>query len=350
MTARVLVNRVWQNCFGEGLVATPNDFGRAGARPSDPELLDWLAGEFVRGGWSLKKLQRLIFTSATYRQSRTPRRLTAEQLRDAMLAVAGHLTSSEGGPPVWPELPDEVLKANPAFLDDNAEKAKGWYPSPPEKRDVRSIFLVQKRTVRIPLMETFDLPENAVSCARRNVSPRTPALTLLNSPFTAKCRALHARARGEETARRCGAPVGRVFALNTSFPGCPRTRHCLRFRAERNVTELCRAVLSKWVYISIERARPRQSSCCRNSSRLECEFPYACRCKYHKPNKNDGSLNRLRETRIEKHEARRSRDIYLERDSLNYDSSSFGVHRTQSQKSEFIPIAIYKILSGQCRQ
>jgi hypothetical protein len=246
LTARVLVNRVWQNCFGEGLVATPNDFGRAGARPSDPELLDWLAGEFMRGGWSLKKLQRLIFTSATYRQSRAPRRLTAEQLRDTMLAVAGRLTPEGGGPPIWPELPDEVLKANPAFLDDNTEKNKGWYPSPPEKRDVRSIFLVQKRTVRVPLMETFDLPENSVSCARRNVSTVAPqALTLLNSPFASEMARAFAERVMKEAADDPGTQVGRVFAL--AFQREPDAREratCVRFRAEHSVTELCRAVLN----------------------------------------------------------------------------------------------------------
>src|SRR6185295_3415383 len=97
---------------------------------------------------------------------------------------AGRLTPCTGGPPVWPSLPAEVLQANPAILDDNAEKTKGWYPSPLEKLGVRSIYLVQKRTVRVPLMETFDQPDNALSCACRTVSTVAPqALTLLNSPF-----------------------------------------------------------------------------------------------------------------------------------------------------------------------
>ncbi|HEV7405030.1 MAG TPA: PSD1 and planctomycete cytochrome C domain-containing protein, partial [Chthoniobacteraceae bacterium] len=184
LTARVIVNRIWQQHFGEGLVHSPNDFGLAGAKPGDPALLDWLATSFVREGWSLKKLRRLIVTSATYRQQAPPRRLTAEMLRDAMLSVSGRLLPTDSGAPIWPELPAEVLKANPAFLDDNAEKTKGWYPSPAEKAPVRSVFLVQKRTVRVPLLETFDLPENANSCARRGVSTVAPqALTLLNSPF-----------------------------------------------------------------------------------------------------------------------------------------------------------------------
>ncbi|HEY2147599.1 MAG TPA: DUF1549 domain-containing protein, partial [Pirellulales bacterium] len=121
LTARVIVNRIWQMHFGQPLVATPNDFGLAGARPSHPELLDWLAGKFVADGWSLKRLHRLIVTSAVYRQAATNpdagaapsmlyarqelRRLTAEQLRDALLAVSGLLTSKSSGPPVWPDLP-----------------------------------------------------------------------------------------------------------------------------------------------------------------------------------------------------------------------------------------------------
>lgn len=208
LTARVIVNRIWQNHFGVGLVATPNDFGLAGAKPANQELLDWLAAEFVRGGWSMKKLHRLIMTSETYRQAtrpgtpplgHAPRRLSAEQLRDSMLYVSGLLKEKDGGPPVWPALPAEVLKANPAFLDDNETKTKGWYPSPAEQQNVRSIYLVQKRTVRVTFMETFDLPENSVSCPRRNVSTVAPqALTLLNNSLTIDCsRAFAARVEKE---------------------------------------------------------------------------------------------------------------------------------------------------------
>src|SRR5205085_185114 len=143
-------NRIWQAHFGKGLVATGNDFGLAGARPSHPELLDWLAREFMREGWSVKKLQKLIVMSATYRQESAQgsqkgkvadgdnelmsrqnlRRLSAEQLCDSLLSVSGVLRDKAGGPPVWPTLPAEVLQANPAFLDDNELKVKGWYPSP----------------------------------------------------------------------------------------------------------------------------------------------------------------------------------------------------------------------------
>ena len=246
LTARVIVNRVWQSYFGEGLVATPNDFGLAGARPSNPELLDFLARELVRGGWSLKKLRRLIVTSTTYRQAGKPRRLTAEALRDSMLAVAGRLTPCEGGPPVWPALPAEVIQANPAILDDNAEKTKGWYPSPPEKLGVRSIYLVQKRGVHLPMMETFDQPDNALSCPRRAVSTVAPqALTLLNSPFATEMANAFADRIQREAGENPAAQIDRAFALALQRPPADDERAiCLRFRTERSLPELCRALLN----------------------------------------------------------------------------------------------------------
>ncbi len=195
-TARVIVNRLWQVHFGEGLVATENDFGWTGEKPTQPELLDWLASELMASGWSIKHIQRLIVTSRVYQQqiSRSDnqgsmrkglRRLSAEQLRDAILLVSGSLRSTAGGPPIWPKLPNEILQANPAFLDDNAMKTKGWYPSPKEMQTVRSIYLIQKRTVRVPWLETFDLPENSVSCPQRETSiVPSQALTLLNAELT----------------------------------------------------------------------------------------------------------------------------------------------------------------------
>lgn len=270
LAARVLVNRVWQSHFGTGIVATPNDFGLAGATPSHPELLDWLATRFRESGWSLKQLHRLIVTSAAYRQRsnvpasgplpdpallarQVPRRVTAEMLRDAMLAVSGSLTESKGGPPVWPELPEDVLKANPAFLDDNKEKTKGWYPSPKEKTRVRSLYLIQKRTVPVPMMATFDLPDNSVSCARRNNSTVAPqALTLMNSEFVADAaRAFAARVEGE-TGNDPAKQVQRVFALALQRqPDAAELESCVEFRASRSLLELCRVVLNlnEFIYI-----------------------------------------------------------------------------------------------------
>lgn len=253
LTARVLVNRVWQGCFGEGLVATPNDFGLAGERPTQPELLDWLAGEFVRDGWSLKSLHRLIVTSATYRQAsgganplRPPRRLSAEQLRDALLDVSGLLTNKAGGPPVWPDLPAEVLHANPAFLDDNETKTKGWYPSPKPEQNVRSIYLVQKRTVRVPFLETFDQPENSISCARRSSSTVAPqALSLLNSPLAVEAAQAFAARVTREAPGSVEAQVRRAFTLALQRPPArAELAMCLRLARERSLPEVCRALLN----------------------------------------------------------------------------------------------------------
>lgn len=280
LTARVAVNRIWQSYFGEGIVATANDFGLAGARPKNPELLDWLARAFTRRttddpaqpalAWSLKALHRLILTSATYRQSysgsvtestalgelfarQKPRRLSAEALRDSMLAVSGRLLTTAGGPPVWPALPQEVLNANPAVLDDNKEKTKGWYPSPPEKSGVRSLYIIQKRNVRVPLLETFDLPENSTSCARRTISTVAPqALTLLNSPFAEEMAHAFAERIEREAGGTAEAQVERAFALALQRPPDAEERlACVEFHKERGLRELCRAVLNlnEFIYI-----------------------------------------------------------------------------------------------------
>jgi hypothetical protein len=262
LAARVIVNRLWQQHFGRGLVATPNDFGLAGARPTHPELLDYLASELVRSGWSLKQLQRLIVTSATYRQVsvRRPnevgaeklyarqslRRLSAEQLRDAVLSVSGLLTPKEGGSPVWPELPAEVLQANPAFLDDNATRTKGWYPSPLEQQYARSVYLVQKRTVRVPLLETFDLPENSTSCGRRTASVVAPqAFSLLNSPLAVAAAKSFAERVQREAGDKPDDQIRRAFLLALQRePTAAELPACRGLLATRGLAELCRVVLN----------------------------------------------------------------------------------------------------------
>ncbi len=267
LTARVFVNRLWQQHFGQGLVDTPNDFGLAGSRPSHPELLDWLAAEFVRGGWSVKHLHRTMLLSAAYRQAvvdpgslseslgfrRSPRRLSAEQLRDALLATSGSLQLVSGGSPVWPDLPAEILQANPAFLDDNATRTKGWYPSPRERQSVRSVFLVQKRTVRVPFMETFDLPENSTSCARRTGSTVAPqALSLLHSPLAVEASQELAKRVRQEAGNEPEAQVRQVFRITLQRAPKPEERDaCLRLLRRRSLPELCRALinLNEFAYV-----------------------------------------------------------------------------------------------------
>ena len=197
-TARVIVNRVWQSLFGQGLVATSNDLGITGSAPISKELLDHLSVYLVEHDWSLKVLIRYIVESDAYSAPIGPwrklRRLSAEQLRDVVLQTTGQLQHRNGGPPVWPVLSDDVLRSNPAVLDDNETKTKGWYPSPESHQTVRSLYLVQKRTVRVPWMESFDLPENTVSCARRDASiVPSQALALLNADWVAKASGLLAR-------------------------------------------------------------------------------------------------------------------------------------------------------------
>ncbi len=257
-TARVIVNRLWQAHFGEGIVSTANDFGVTGGRPRYPELLDWLACELIDSGWSIKHVQRLIVTSRTYRQAtisdpkgpksmRTSlRRLEAETLRDRLLTASGLIHHRIGGPPVWPEIPAEILQANPAFLDDNETKTKGWYPSPIEEQTVRSLFLVQKRTVRIPFMEIFDLPDNSVSCARRDASLVAPqALTLLNGGEMEKAAMAMAEFVGTQAGDDPALQVRAIFRLALlRAPTMKEQTLAESFLKTRTLPELCRAVMN----------------------------------------------------------------------------------------------------------
>jgi hypothetical protein len=190
LTARVMVNRLWQGHFGRGIVATPSDFGTQGSPPTHPELLDWLACEFVARGWSLKAMHRLMVTSASYRQSSVPsarareedpdnvlfgrmprRRLEAEAVRDALLAVSGQLDGRMGGPSVFPDLPPGITTRG------------GWTRSQSESdRNRRSLYVFVRRNLKYPLFDAFDSPDTNVTCPERNVSVNAPqALMLLNS-------------------------------------------------------------------------------------------------------------------------------------------------------------------------
>ncbi|HEY8461774.1 MAG TPA: DUF1549 and DUF1553 domain-containing protein [Blastocatellia bacterium] len=208
-TARALVNRIWQSYFGVGLVATPEDFGLQSEAPSHPELLDWLAVEFMEGGkdapWSLKRIHRLIVNSAVYRQSsritpqmlerdplnrllaRGPRaRVEAEIVRDIALAASGLLNPKIGGPSVFPPAPDFL------FLPPASYGAKPWNESKNEDRYRRAIYTFRYRSTPYPALQVFDAPNGDFSCVRRATS-NTPlqALTTLNEPlFLEAARAL----------------------------------------------------------------------------------------------------------------------------------------------------------------
>jgi hypothetical protein len=198
-TARVIVNRIWQYHFGKGIVATPSDFGIRGAAPTHPELLDWLATEFVSNGWSMKKLHRQIMLSAVYRQSSHPspealerdpdnkllshmnrRRLFPEEMRDSMLQASGALNLKMGGRPVVPPVAREELYG----LSQNPDNM--WIiTTNPEEQTRRSIYMLSRRTFRPAMFESFDAPDGIRTCSRREASNTAPqSLTLLNGRWT----------------------------------------------------------------------------------------------------------------------------------------------------------------------
>ena len=208
LLARVIVNRVWQHHFKEGLVKTASDFGTRGDLPTHPELLEWLTSEFIHHGWSLKHLHRLMLNSATYRQSNTsnadnaavdpsnhwlwqrrPMRLESEVLRDSILAVSDSLNPAMYGPSFKPPIAVEAMQARnvknayPRDAKDSAETRR------------RSIYMFHKRVVQYPFMQAFDAPDAQVSCGRRvNTTVAPQALALLNDPFV--------RLRAAELAQR----------------------------------------------------------------------------------------------------------------------------------------------------
>ena len=222
LATRVMVNRIWHYHFGKGIVGTPSDFGVMGERPSHPELLDWLAAEFVRGGWSIKHMHRLILNSAVYQQSSQfredaakidsgnrllwsfPRhRLEGEAVRDASLLVSGLLNRKVGGPSVFPELPSEM----PA-------PRGGWKLSTPEEQNRRSVYVFIRRNSRYPMLEVFDMPDTHESCPRRDVTTTAPqALTMLNDRVALEwAQAFAGRALA------AADPVERAFRLAYSRP------------------------------------------------------------------------------------------------------------------------------------
>ena len=218
LTARVIVNRVWQWHFGQAIAGNPNNFGGTGKRPTHPELLDWLAATFVEEGWSLKQLHRRILTSAAYQRAtahpdwealikldpnRTsyavfaPRRLTAEELRDAMLSVSGELNRAIGGTPAHPEINEEVAM-QPRHIMGSVGPAYQADPTPAQ-RNRRTLYAERIRTLANPMLEIFNKPGPDVSCERRDSATIAPqAFTLMNSPIHhARALAFAARLENE---------------------------------------------------------------------------------------------------------------------------------------------------------
>jgi hypothetical protein len=244
LTARVMVNRLWQHHFGRGIVETVSDFGRNGTRPTHPELLDWLATQFVQEKWSIKAMHRLILNSSTYRQasagtdekapqvdpdnrllSRFPRlRLEGEAIRDSVLAVSGRLNLEAGGPPVYPPLPEGLDEAQRVQNINTWETSNG-----PEGRK-RSIYVFQRRSLNLPLLETFDAAVPNASCERRRQSVTAlQPLTMYDSDFVNSSAKYFAERVRKETGPDIGEQIPR--ALLIAFGRLPRVGEVEKVRA-----------------------------------------------------------------------------------------------------------------------
>jgi hypothetical protein len=206
LTSRVIVNRLWQFHFGRGIVRSSNDFGYGGTPPTHPELLDWLASELVDGDWRLKRLHKLMVMSNAYQMSSLPndealandpendlfwrfdmRRLEAEEIRDAILAISGNLNPKMHGPSIYPHIVDEVKAGQ-------SRPGEGWKESEPEEQVRRSVYIHIKRSLVMPLLQVFDSADTDASCpARYATTQPTQALSMLNSPFLNEQAAIFAK-------------------------------------------------------------------------------------------------------------------------------------------------------------
>ena len=266
LPARVMANRVWHFHFGQGIVASPNDFGVSGARPTHPELLDWLATQFIERGWSVKALHRLIVNSATYRQSSAPtvndayrratsldadnqllwryppRRLEAEAVRDAVLAVSGQLSLEAGGPSFRPF---DILKF-PANAYVPVDKI-----GPAFNR--RTVYRMNVNSGKEPLLDAFDCPDPSVKTPRRGVTS-TPlqALALMNNSFVQRHAGSLAERALKESANDLPRAVHTVYRLALGRPPAEQeAERALAAARARSLTNLCWALLNSTEFVYV---------------------------------------------------------------------------------------------------
>jgi hypothetical protein len=262
LTARVIVNRLWQHHFGVGLVDTPNDFGFNGGRPSHPELLDWLASELIRQKWSLKAIHRAIVLSAAYRRSsgprrdlvrvdagnrllgrREPRRLEAEAFRDAVLAVSGGLDLGMGGPGFL----DVATRPGPSSIYEPTE------PTGPGSHR-RSVYRTWVRAGAQPLLDSLDCPEPSVSTPRR-AATTTPlqALALLNDGFMLDQAQVFADRLSREAGRDPGVQIVRAYRLAFGrAPDRDEERAARAFTAEHGLVPFCLALFNANEFLYVD--------------------------------------------------------------------------------------------------
>ncbi|HEV3029397.1 MAG TPA: DUF1553 domain-containing protein, partial [Planctomycetota bacterium] len=259
LSARVMVNRIWQQHFGRGLVSTPSEFGPHGQPPSHPELIDWLAGEFVRSGYSMKAMHRLLMRSAAYQRSLGPvspkdpenrlfgrmnrRRLEGEVIRDSLLAVSGRLNLEMGGPGVFPPIPSDVLKGS-----------RGWTVTPDPKEHLRrSVYIFSRRNLRFPFLEVFDAPDGNLSCPERGRSTTAPqSLTLLNAEEVMAAARATARLLSDKTKIPAEQVTGLYRLALGRNPTAPEAALAIDFLKSSPLSELCRAVFNLNAFVYLE--------------------------------------------------------------------------------------------------
>jgi len=264
LTARVMVNRIWQFRMGEGLVRTPNDFGTMGDKPDSHALLDWLAAEFMARDWSVKAIDRLIVTSSVYRQASSPdeakskvdpqnrlfwrmnrKRFEAEMIRDATLSIAGTLNPQMGGRPV--KIPIEPEVYNLIFTEYERD---GLWPVSPDKnvQNRRGIYLYNKRSVRLPLFTAFDQPDAITSCPVRPVSTHALlALSLFNSGFMQEVSQAFAARLEKSCGSRRDCQINSAWLLALSRPPRPEeTRLAVKFfKSGGTLPDFCLALFNR---------------------------------------------------------------------------------------------------------
>jgi hypothetical protein len=280
LTARVMVNRIWQHHFGRGLVASPSEFGTHGAKPTHPELLDWLASEFIAGGWSMKKMHKLMLMSETYQQSSDGRmeewkngkletsqpsnlppiptsidpenrllwrmnrlRLEGEVIRDNLLAISGQLNLAMGGPGVFPPIPKESTAGSKGGWSQN-DRVKDY--------SRRSVYIFARRNLRFPFLEVFDAPDSNLSCPVRERSTTAPqSLTLLNADEVMTASKLTAT-RLQKEAKDVADQVTLAYRLVLGRkPDKKEISLARQFLAQSPLHEFCRALfnLNDFVYV-----------------------------------------------------------------------------------------------------
>jgi hypothetical protein len=273
LTARVMVNRIWQLRMGSGLVATPNDFGLLGGAstpPANRALLDWLAAEFVASGWSVKHIDRLVLLSSAYRQSAdvdpakaavdpdnrlywrmNRKRLDAELIRDSVLRVSGALNVKQGGPPIRIPIEPEVYD----LIFTEGEPDNLWPVAlDPTEHNRRSLYLLNKRTVRLPLLANFDQPDEMSSCPIRSASTHAlQALSLFNGEFMQQQSAAFAARLRKQCANSRDCAVDLAYKLALARPPRAQEKEMARrfFVRDPSLDDFCLAMLNRneFVYV-----------------------------------------------------------------------------------------------------